>query len=131
MRISDWSSDVCSSDLYLAWHERRQRPEPAPEAAGLTDYGIDSVALNGATTDVPVSVAMGDTLDDDVRVRSNDARAPVVLIGLVRDDGTPVSGVSSELDGARLTALVAGRFGSPSLFPALSLNRTSAWREKG
>src|SRR3546814_12666634 len=84
MRISDWSSDVCSSDLYLAWHERRQRPEPAPEAAGLADYGIDSVALNGETNDVPVSVAMGDTLDVDVRVRSNDARAPVVLIGLVR-----------------------------------------------
>lgn len=106
---------------YLAWHERRQRPEPAPEAAGLADYGIDSVALNSETNDVPVSVAMGDTFDIDVRVRSNDARAPVVLIGLVRADGTPVYGVSSEMDGASPTALGDGRFAYRLQFPALSL----------
>src|SRR3546814_6410259 len=64
---------------------------------------------------------MGDTLDVDVRVRSNDARAPVVLIGLVRADGTPVYGVSSEMDGARPTALGDGRFAYRLQFPALSL----------
>src|SRR3546814_8596127 len=81
---------------------------------------IYSVALNGETNDVPVSVAMGDTLDVDVRVRSNDARAPVVLIGPVRADGTPVYGVSSEMDGARPTALGDGRFAYRLQFPALS-----------
>src|SRR3546814_3503974 len=33
MRISDWSSDVCSSDLCPA---RPGRPEPHPEADGAT-----------------------------------------------------------------------------------------------
>lgn len=106
---------------YLAWHERRQRPERAPEAAGVADYGIDWVALNGEHDDVPVSVAMGDTLAVDVRVRSNDARAPVVLIGLVRADGTPVYGVSSEMDGASPASLGDGRFAYRLQFPALSL----------
>src|SRR3546814_18180927 len=69
-----------------------------------TLFRSDSVSLNGETNDVPVSVAMGDTLDVDVRVRSNDARAPVVLIGLVRADGTPVYGVSSDRKSTRLNS---------------------------
>src|SRR3546814_18863200 len=34
MRISDWSSDVCSSDLPASWARARERPEaPAPTGA--------------------------------------------------------------------------------------------------
>jgi lipopolysaccharide transport system ATP-binding protein len=109
------------SQRYLAWHERRQRPARAAEAAGSADYGIDAVTINGESDDVPVRVAMGDTLTIDVRLRSNDARAPVVLIGLVRADGTPVYGVSSEMDGASPTTLGDGRFAWRLQFPALSL----------
>jgi lipopolysaccharide transport system ATP-binding protein len=32
------------------------------------------------------------------RVHSRDGRAPVVVVGIVRMDGTPVYGVSSEMD---------------------------------
>ncbi|PIQ36432.1 MAG: sugar ABC transporter ATP-binding protein [Lysobacterales bacterium CG17_big_fil_post_rev_8_21_14_2_50_64_11] len=109
------------SQRYLAWHERRQRPERTADSIALSDYGIDAVALNGEPNDVPVTVAMGDTLDVEVRLRSNDARAPVVLIGLVRADGTPVYGVSSEMDGASPVALGDGRFAYRLQFPALSL----------
>lgn len=109
------------SQRYLAWHERRQRPARAAEAAGSADYGIDAVTINGASDDVPVRVAMGDTLTIDVRLRSNDARVPVVLIGLVRADGTPIYGVSSEMDSASATALGDGRFAWRLQFPALSL----------
>src|SRR3546814_6912895 len=35
MRISDWSSDVCSSDLNLPFYERYQRPDYL-----LSDYNI-------------------------------------------------------------------------------------------
>src|SRR3546814_2664156 len=34
MRISDWSSDVCSSDLLV---RQAEHPDPALEAAGLQD----------------------------------------------------------------------------------------------
>src|SRR3546814_2433061 len=39
MRISDWSSDVCSSDLILTIHPTSIQPEPArrPRAAGHDD----------------------------------------------------------------------------------------------
>src|SRR3546814_8581111 len=34
MRISDWSSDVCSSDLDHDDHEQRDRPKPARQRGG-------------------------------------------------------------------------------------------------
>src|SRR3546814_15787242 len=38
MRISDWSSDVCSSDLDLVgWVERSETHHPAPLGCGLDD----------------------------------------------------------------------------------------------
>src|SRR3546814_7020434 len=48
MRISDWSSDVCSSDLPAA-HEARDlclalvRPEPVRGQLGLDEAGADGV----------------------------------------------------------------------------------------
>src|SRR3546814_11630741 len=38
MRISDWSSDVCSSDLYQA-HPARHLPRPAPRRQGSRRHG--------------------------------------------------------------------------------------------
>src|SRR3546814_5638747 len=42
MRISDWSSDVCSSDLrrhaaYRGYHRHRQRDQPADQRAVILD----------------------------------------------------------------------------------------------
>src|SRR3546814_3953151 len=39
MRISDWSSDVCSSDLQRAFHARGDRPKLGihPHAPGVAD----------------------------------------------------------------------------------------------
>src|SRR3546814_6883542 len=46
MRISDWSSDVCSSDLDLAQHafRRLQHHHRAVDVARLADGGIDQDA---------------------------------------------------------------------------------------
>src|SRR3546814_9821306 len=53
MRISDWSSDVCSSDLWLARQVRDWDPmEPDPAALGPdrlpADAGIEARQLAGA-----------------------------------------------------------------------------------
>src|SRR3546814_2717562 len=52
MRISDWSSDVCSSDLYLNPVEVRGADRFAREA---TDAGVDGVLL----VDLPPEEADG------------------------------------------------------------------------
>ena len=106
---------------YLAWHERQQLAAAPRAGAHAGDYAIESVQVNGNAHTVPVSVAMADSLGVDVVVRGGDARAPVVLIGLVRADGTPVYGVSSEMDGADALALGAGRFAYRLVFEAIAL----------
>src|SRR3546814_2652584 len=39
MRISDWSSDVCSSDLVVEWH--RSQGHPVPDLNQLVELGIN------------------------------------------------------------------------------------------
>jgi len=106
---------------YLAWHERQQLAVAPHASAQAGDYAIESVQVNGNAHTVPVSVAMADSLGIDVVVRGGDARAPVVLIGLVRADGTPVYGVSSEMDDAEALALGGGRFAYRLVFETLAL----------
>src|SRR3546814_2721358 len=43
MRISDWSSDVCSSDLIGG--ARRVDPEPGPDDAGAGEMGLHHLGL--------------------------------------------------------------------------------------
>ncbi|MDX2300734.1 MAG: ABC transporter ATP-binding protein [Xanthomonadaceae bacterium] len=105
---------------YLAWHERQQRAQQQ-QAPASGDYAIESVRVNDSDAEVPVLLPMGGRLSVDIRVRGHDARAPVVLIGLVRADGTPVYGVSSEMDGADALALGAGRFAYRLVFEAIAL----------
>src|SRR3546814_12276058 len=38
MRISDWSSDVCSSDLAIAGGSSHMSPRARPAASGLADF---------------------------------------------------------------------------------------------
>src|SRR3546814_10045456 len=65
MRISDWSSDVCSSDLPQAY----QRPDGAPGAAARGPVGTASevklVSFNTAETGNATRVAKGNTTYTD------------------------------------------------------------------
>src|SRR3546814_1831265 len=49
MRISDWSSDVCSSDLQRLWIENRVDPEAVHHAASRCAPAITSSAISSAT----------------------------------------------------------------------------------
>src|SRR3546814_12819038 len=89
MRISDWSSDVCSSDLPSCWYRANQDDAPgAPPAfpaliAAVTDTdgtitGVHRTWLNSATRDkAQVATprrAMGDLLGNGVRFGSSEER---------------------------------------------------------
>jgi lipopolysaccharide transport system ATP-binding protein len=54
-------------------------------------------------------------------VYSPDERAPVVLVGLVRADGTPIYGVATDMDGVAPVRIAAQRFAFSLTFPQLPL----------
>ena len=72
-----------------------------------------------------------------VKIRSPDARPPVVVIGVVRADGTPVYGTTSEVDGVQPAARgrrpvrVRGEFTSLPLLPGHYRLRAHAMDPEG
>ena len=85
---------------YLAWHEARTaaaaKAAKAPPPASA--YVVTDVALTIEGGGDEIDAARGFRVD--VEVRSPDDREPVLAVGVVRADGTPVYGTTSEIDGA-------------------------------
>ena len=116
--------DVTQS--YLAWHERRSAQQVEGESRRRTDsaslYTVESVNVNGVGPDETETVVqLGDSLTVETRLRSPDGRAPVVSIGIVRVDGTPVYGLSNEQEAVLLAADENGLFPSRLVFDRLAL----------
>ncbi len=107
---------------YLAWHERRDAEDVAsrqnrPSGSICT---VESVTLPDEE-EGELRLAMGASLRVRVTARSPDERAPVVLVGLIRADGTPVYGVASDHDQIELTPGPDGRVELEIRFPELNL----------
>ena len=87
---------------YLAWHERKSAREVGgdlePDYSG-GEYRVTAVRLNGRE-DASLLLARGEPLDVDVTLYGPDGAVPCFGFGLVRADGTPVYGSTSEIDGA-------------------------------
>lgn len=110
------------SQRYLASQEAKQNGETlVPESAAPLEYSVESVTINGVAGSGAVAVVAGSQLVQDVVLRSRDGRAPVLLNGWMRADGTPVYGVSSEMDGVPAQPLGEGRFRFRLCFDALPL----------
>jgi len=108
------------TQAYLAYHEelgaQRKQPIEAPFAAAAGVYAVQTLDL------VPGDViAQGDTLLLSGEVFSPDGRAPVVLIGIVRADGTPVYGVATDMDGVAPRRVAADRFAYALTLPRVML----------
>jgi lipopolysaccharide transport system ATP-binding protein len=108
------------TQAYLAYHEEKsagaKKPIAAPQATAAGYYAIQSLAL-----DPPGRIAGGAALAVSGEVFSPDDRVPVVLIGLVRADGTPVYGVATDMDGVAPVRVAAQRFAFSLRFPQLPL----------
>ncbi|MFY2763308.1 ABC transporter ATP-binding protein [Arenimonas sp. MALMAid1274] len=92
------------SQQYLAWHEARlAATAPAPAARTASGQGVVEARLNGDDGDGPLTLDYRTDLRIDAVIRGRDDRPATLLVGIVREDDTPVFGVSSEMDG------VAGR----------------------
>ena len=109
------------TQAYLAFHEEKRAaiqrpPQGAGASAAAGYYRLRSVEIapgESAPESAPL-VVRGD-------IDSPDGRAPVVLIGIVRADGTPVYGVATDMDGVAPRASAANRYAFELEFPALPL----------
>ncbi len=112
--------DVTQS--YLAWHERRSAEDASRSQghASASLYGVDALRIENSGAGEP-QIAMGDDLNVSFRLRSPDGRCPVILMGIIRADGTPVYGVANDHDEVVLTSLSDGKYRGGISFPALSL----------
>ncbi|HEU0151898.1 MAG TPA: ABC transporter ATP-binding protein [Arenimonas sp.] len=112
------------SQRYLAEVEARRAAEvevPATAPGWQPEFRVESVTLNGEPGKGPVTVPMGGRIEQDVVIHSRDGLPPVMLNGWVRADGTPVYGVSSEMDAVPAEPLGEGRFRFRLVFEPLSL----------
>jgi lipopolysaccharide transport system ATP-binding protein len=109
---------------YLAYHEAKlAAPSPRAETAAAhgAEFHLLELRLNGQVEETPLLLESEGTLWVDVGVHSRDGRVPVVVIGIARIDGTPVYGVSTEMDGVQPEAEDANTFRVEVEFPQLCL----------
>ena len=115
-------SDV--TQAYLAYQERKSAAQ-APSREAVRAQGLEfqllDLALNGEEHDVPATLEQGGRLQVRARVHSRDGREPVIVFGIVRADGTPVYGVSSEMDGVRPLRESSHVYSARIEFPELAL----------
>jgi lipopolysaccharide transport system ATP-binding protein len=119
-RVVQYGAATDVTQAYLAYHEEKsakaREPIAAAAAASAGVYAVQSLSI--APGDV---VALGDTLEIRGEVYSPDGRAPVVLVGLVRADGTPVYGVATDMEGIVPLRLSEDRFAFSLTLPGLPL----------
>jgi lipopolysaccharide transport system ATP-binding protein len=119
-RVERYGLTADVTQAYLAFHEEKTAnakvPTTAAHAAAAGAYAILSLDLAPEG-----GVAQGGDLTVSGTVFSPDGRTPVVLIGIVRADGTPVYGVTSDMDGAPPRRIAADRYAYAITLPRLAL----------
>ena len=113
------------SQAYEAAQAAKSAGEVADETAGQPrlpgEISLETFRLQGDDGTGPVTLGQGGGLDCELVLHSRDGRAPVAMLGWLHADGTPVYGVSSEMDGVAPESLGDGRFGFRIRFDALPL----------
>src|SRR3546814_7401103 len=107
MRISDWSSDVCSSDLELAAFNAAEA-RPLTIKLGLHEGPCIAVTLNGRLD------YFGTTVNMAARLQGQSDGGDIVLSEAVAEDAG-VAGLLQGLDCARETTVLKG-FDAPVAF---------------
>lgn len=112
------------TQAYLSYHERKnsvQAPQRAAIEAQSLEFHLLDVWLNDESHEMPLLLELGDELRVRASVHSRDGRMPVVMLGIVRADSTPVYGVSTEMDGVDVSLQAPGIYAAEVRLPALCL----------
>lgn len=119
-KVERYGAAMEVTQSYLAYHEeksaRSREPMAAAQAVAAGVYAIQSLTLTP-----PALIAQGDTLRVQGEAYSPDGRTPVILIGIVRADGTPIYGVATDMEGVAPQRLSADRFAFSFCLPDLPL----------
>lgn len=99
---------------YLVYHEEKQRMTRAGNGQTgnqsgyytITSFWLEDVAGQPLST-----VSMGGSVIAQGHIYSPDGRTPVVALGILRIDGTPIYGTTSDTAGFNLNPLGEGVFG--------------------
>ena len=109
------------TQAYLAFQERKFAPVEGAARDHDVEFSISQASIKGHDGDTPLLLEDGAALTVCASVRSREGRVPVLMVGIVRADGTPVYGVGSDLDGYQPRALGAHEFACELVFDALHL----------
>lgn len=104
------------TQAYLAYHERKSAPDERPVDPAAGEYRLEFLEITGEKR-----LRVGDTLEVRGRLFSPDGRAPAVVVGIVRADGTPVYGAVSDADEFTPVHVGNGAFAFQIEFPDLPL----------
>jgi lipopolysaccharide transport system ATP-binding protein len=101
------SGDVQSvTQAYLAYQEGKSATPAADARAEVAARNLEfhmlELAFDGDAAATEYALVQGAELRVRARVHSRDDRVPVLVVGIVRADGTPVYGVSTEMDGTTM-----------------------------
>jgi lipopolysaccharide transport system ATP-binding protein len=109
-RVERYGPAMEVTQAYLAFHEEKSAKNKNPiapaTAASTGIYAMQSLALDPGGT-----LPQGASLTVRGEVYSPDDRTPVVLVGVVRADGTPVYGVATDMDDVAPARIAPNRFG--------------------
>ena len=119
-RVERYGPAADVTQAYLAYHEEKsaaaKEPMPAATAAAGGVYAVQRLDLAP-----PEAIAHGGEFRVSGEVYSPDGRVPVVLIGIVRADGTPVYGVATDMDRVSPDRIAADRYAFALTLPRLEL----------
>jgi lipopolysaccharide transport system ATP-binding protein len=115
------AADVCQG--YLAYHEEKsataKRPPGMTDAASAAAAGYYAIKSFDIEPRGPLAEQSPFSVHGEVY--SPDGRAPVILVGIVRADGTPVYGVATDMDGVVPIAIAVNCYAFGLDFPSLPL----------
>jgi lipopolysaccharide transport system ATP-binding protein len=124
-RVAQYGPAEDVTRAYLAYHEEKSATAksgmPLAEAKASGAYAIESLDASAS------QVSQGEDVSLRGTVYSPDGRAPVVVVGIVRADGTPVFGVASDMDGVAIRRSADHRFEFAITFSALPIAPGKYW----
>ena len=112
------------TQAYLSYQDTKSNPKAAlvdDSVRQSMEFHLISLRLQDSDTETAVVLESGASLRASIRVRSRDGRVPVLHVGVVRADGSPVYGVSTEMENVRPSRLEAGIYAADIVFPQLML----------
>ena len=119
-RVERYGPAADVTQAYLAFHEEKsagaKQPIAAPHAVATGIYAIQTLDIEPDR-----ALVQGGELKVWGEIYSPDGRVPVVLIGIVRADGTPVYGVATDMDGVTPRRIARNRFAFALTLPRAEL----------